>query len=101
MRIKKFNESNGEPDGNGETWKDFFIRKAASGRRFKELYKDEFERRKFIDRSDAVWICKKAQADTYEHIINKLSGKVDESIIEELKKELQQHWDKDDSGLAY
>lgn len=49
----------------------------------------------------AVWICKKAQADTYEHIINKLSGKVDESIIEELKTELQQHWDKDDSGLAY
>jgi len=100
MKIKKFNET-AEADGNGETWKDFFIRQTASGRRFKELYKDEFERRKFIDRSDAVWICKKAQADTYEHIINKLSGKVDESIIEELKTELQQHWDKDDSGLAY
>jgi len=33
--------------------------------------------------------------------LKKLSGKVDESIIEELKTELQQHWDKDDSGLAY
>lgn len=63
--------------------------------------KEEFERRKFIDRSDAVYICKKAQADTYEHIINKLSGKVDQSIIDELNNELQKHWDKDDSGLGY
>lgn len=42
MKIKKFNE-NIEPDGNGETWKDFFIRQTASGRRFKEIFKDEFE----------------------------------------------------------
>ena len=37
MKIKKFNE-NIEPDGNGETWKDFFIRQTASGRRFKEIF---------------------------------------------------------------
>jgi len=103
--MKKFSESSlikeNTTYGSGETWKDFFVRQTASGRYWKNLLKDEFERRKFIDRSDAVYICKKAQADTYEHIIAKLSGKVDESIIEELKNELQQHWDKDDSGLAY
>ena len=101
--MKKFSDSLNEDTkyGNGETWKDFFVRQSASGRYWKNLLKDEFETRKFIDRSDAVYICKKAQADTYEHIIAKLSGKVDESIISELKQELAQHWDKDDSGLGY
>lgn len=93
--LRTFNESK------KETWKDFFIRQVASGKYFKNLFKDEFERHKFIDRSDAVFICKKAQADVYEDIINKLSGKVDESIIEGLKNELNQHWENDDSGLGY
>lgn len=103
--MKKFSENSlikeATTYGSGETWKDFFVRQVASGRYWKNLLKDEFETRKFLDKSDALYICKKAQADTYEHIIEKLTGRIDENIIEELKSELQQCWDKDDSALGH
>ncbi len=86
--------------GSGETWKDFFVRQTASGRYFKNLFKDEFERHKFIDRSDAVYICKKAQSDIYDSIIEKFKNRVDEDIINELKNDLEKHWKSDDSGLG-
>lgn len=41
-----------------DTWKDIFVRQVASGSRFKSIFKDEFDRHKFLDRSDAVWLCK-------------------------------------------
>ncbi len=83
-----------------ETWKDVFCNQVDVGKFWKNLFKDEFDRHQFLDRSDAVYICKKAQADVYESIINKLEGKVDIAIIDELKQNLDEHWKNDDSDLG-
>ena len=85
-----------------ETWKDLFCRQVDTGKFWKNLFKDEFDQHQFLDRSDAFHICKKAQADTYENIIAKLTGKIDDNIIEELKQMLREHWEKssDDSALG-
>lgn len=60
----------------------------------------EFDNRRFLDRGDAVFLCKKAQADTMGDIISKLDGKVDETIISELKSDLEKHWETDISALG-
>ena len=83
-----------------ETWKDVFCNQIDDGKYWKGLFKEEFDRHQFLDRGDAVYICKKAQADVYENIINKLDGKVDVKIINELKKNLDEHWKQDDSALG-
>lgn len=85
-----------------DTWKDIFCRQVSTGKFWKNLFKSEFDERTFLDRSDAVHICKKAQSDTYEAIISKLDGRVDESIINELNKDLEEHWSdsSDDSALG-
>ena len=83
-----------------ETWKDIFCRQLSTGSFWKNLFKDEFDSHQFLDRSDAVYICKKAQADIYEDIIGKLDGKIDYKIIKELKENLKDHWKKDVSALG-
>lgn len=84
-----------------ETWKDIFCNQVAGGKFWKNLFKDEFDRHQFLDRSDAVYICKKAQADIYEKIISDLNMKnVDPKIISTLKMQLEKHWEKDDSALG-
>lgn len=83
-----------------ETWRDVFCNQVDDGKSWKSLFVEEFERHQFLDRSDAVYICKKAQADVYEDVLNKLEGKVDVAIINELKKALDNHWKKDDSALG-
>lgn len=84
-----------------DTWKDIFVRQVASGSRFKSIFKDEFDRHKFLDRSDAVWLCKKAQAEAYESVIEDLQGKVDDSIIKDLEAKIDQLWKTDISALGY
>lgn len=84
-----------------ETWKKIFCDQIDDGKQWKELFKSDFEKHQFLDRNDAVYICKKAQADVYESIIKNLeSKKVDSSIIKKLKQELDDHWKKDDSALG-
>jgi hypothetical protein len=83
-----------------ETWKDVFCNQVDDGKYWKNLFKDEFDKHQFLDRNDAVYICKKAQADCYENIINKLEGKIDATIIDELKQILDEHWKNDDSALG-
>lgn len=43
-----------------ETWKDIFRKQVSSGKFWKNLFKDNFDKTQFIERSDAVYICKKA-----------------------------------------
>ena len=83
-----------------ETWKDIFCRQVSTGRYWKNLFKDEFDKHKFIDRSDAVVICKKSQSDVFETIINKLDGRIDNSILSEIKQMLVEHLDSDNSSLG-
>jgi len=83
-----------------ETWKDVFCRQVDCGKYWKNLFKDEFDRHNFLDRSDTVYICKKAQADIYEDIISKLDGKISIDAMNELKKSLEEHWNNDDSDLG-
>jgi hypothetical protein len=83
-----------------DTWKDIFCRQVSTGKYWKNLFNDEFEKHQFLDRSDVVYICKKAQSEVYEDIIKKLEGKIDVTIMNELKKLLGEHWVKDDSALG-
>ena len=83
-----------------ENWKDIFKRQLGSGKYWNELFKEDFDGQKFLDRSDAVYICKKAQADTYKSIIDKIKGDVDDDIIEKLEKDLEDLWNTDDSALG-
>lgn len=83
-----------------ETWKDIFCKQLDCGSFWKNLHKEDFDSKSFLMRSDAVYICKKAQADVYEDLIEKLSGKVDESVIEYIKQMLDEHWKSDDSALG-
>ena len=83
-----------------ETWKDIFCRQVSTGKYWKNLFKDEFDKHKFIDRSDVVVICEKSQSDVFETIINKLDGRVDNSILSEIKQMLVEHLDSDNSSLG-
>ncbi|MCK9445681.1 hypothetical protein M0Q50_02185 [bacterium] len=83
-----------------ETWKDIFCNQIDTGSFWKELLRNEFDNRQFLDRSDSVYICKKAQSDAYENIIKLLDGRVDKSIIEDIENVLKEHWKSDDSALG-
>ncbi len=83
-----------------ESWKDVFTKQVSSGRYWKNLFKDEFDRHQFLDRSDAVYICKKAQADAYQNVINKLQGKIDDDSLNKIKQILDNLWETDDSALG-
>jgi len=85
-----------------DTWKEVFVRQIGSGRFWKNLLQNDFEYRRFLDRSDAVYICKKAQSDAYDNVINILIKDIivnKDSIISirNLKDEL---WNDDDSALG-
>jgi chromosome segregation ATPase len=83
-----------------ESWKNIFTKQVSSGKYWKNLFKDEFDRHQFLDRSDAVYICKKAQADAYQNVINKLHGKIDDDSLNEIKQILDNLWEDDDSALG-
>lgn len=83
-----------------ETWKTMFCRQVGSGSFWRDLLKDDFDKRGFLDRSDAVYICKLAQADAYESIIKKFKKKVDPVVINEIDKIIKELWTTDDSALG-
>lgn len=80
-----------------ETWKDIFVRQVDRGSFWEKLFKSEFDSHKFLDRSDAHYICKKAQDDAYCNVIELLD---DENKIKEVEKLKEQLWGNDDSSLG-
>lgn len=83
-----------------DTWKDAFREQIDDGKFWKKLFKDDFNEHQFLDRSDAVYICKKAQADAYQNVINAIKDKVDKSVIDEIEQIIIDLWDNDDSSLG-
>jgi hypothetical protein len=84
-----------------DTWKDFFKRQVGTGKFWKKLLGDEFERRSFLDRSDAVFIYEKAQADAYENVMSKLKDKINETEMNEIQSLIGELWENtDDSALG-
>jgi len=82
------------------TWKDVFCAQVDDGEYWKRMFGKEFDKHQFLDRSDAVYICKKAQADAYENILSKLKEDSDALLIEEIKKTVAELWLADDSALG-
>ena len=79
--------------GDNRTWQETFKRQSDSGKFWKNIHKDEFERQKFLMRSDAHYLCYKAQSDVLKKLAKKLKKQnVDESIIEEIKKLENELW---------
>lgn len=83
-----------------ETWRDVFIKQVSSGRFWRNLFKDNFDNHKFLDRCDAVYICKKAQSDVYDKLIKKFSVSKLVTIVQELENEKDAMWREDISGLG-
>ena len=85
-----------------ETWKDVFIRQIGSGRFWKNLLQQDFEFRRFLDRSDAVYICKKAQSDAYNNTIDILMKDmiINKDSIISIRKLKDELWNEDDSTLG-
>lgn len=78
-----------------DTWRDKLEYVVDTGRYWRSQYGDEFDKEKFITRSDTVYLCKKAQSDLLDELMLKFPFKKNE--LEGMKKEL---WAKDDSALG-
>lgn len=84
--------------GGPETWQGLFKRQTDSGRFWKELHGDEFERQSFLMRADAHHICYKSQSDILKKLAKRLKKQgVDEKVIEEIKKIEHELWQGPDS----
>jgi hypothetical protein len=83
-----------------ETWQSVFIKQVDSGKFWMNLFKDEFDKHQFLDRSDVIHLCKKAQADIYENIIELFRGRIDDSMILEIENVIRKNWDNDESGIG-
>jgi hypothetical protein len=98
--IRKFNEGR-EDKIRSEIWAHIFVRKSSSGRYWKELFGDDFDKQRFVDRSDALTIIKTAQRDTYTNVLNILEvNGVNQDVIAEVRSEMEMDMEKDNSGLG-
>jgi hypothetical protein len=88
------------PSHNEETWRDVFCAQVDSGKYWKNLFKDNFEKEQFLTRSDASYIVKKAQADIIQGIIKDFEGNVNDSVINYLQNMIKELWAKDDSAIG-
>jgi len=98
--IKKFNNFINESMENNK-WKDDFKRQLGNGKYWKKLLGDDFEKRQFLDRSDAVYICKMARAEAFTQVRNSLDPVKDKLTIDSINKMIVELWDQDDSALGY
>ena len=80
-----------------ENWKETFELQASTGKYWKELFKFEHDCKLFLDASDALWICKRAQADVLESILEKIE---DKSIQDIIKSKIKEVWESDDTKLT-
>ena len=90
--MKKFNEFLNEEYEDQDTWKDVFRRQVSTGNYWQKLFKEEFDRHQFLDRSDAVYICKKAQADILQEVIDSLDKNKDKLIINDINDMIKKVW---------
>jgi len=81
-------------------WEDCFLRQVDRGSFWKKLHGDECDRQTFLMRSDALYICKKAQADAYENVIELLDEENDKESIKKINKIIAELWNNDDSALG-
>jgi len=84
--------------GGPKIWQDTFRQQTDSGKFWKNLHGDDFERQQFLMRSDAHYICYKAQSDILKKLAKRLKKNgVDETVIEEIKKIENELWQGPDS----
>jgi hypothetical protein len=80
--------------GDNRSWKETFKRQSDSGKFWKNLHGNEFERQTFLMRSDAHWLCYKAQSNALIELSKRLKKQnVDESVISEIIKLENELWD--------
>lgn len=79
--------------GDEITWQELFKKQTDSGRFWKNLHKEEFDKEKFLMRSDAHYICYKAQSDILKNLSLQLIAQgVTDEIIEKIKKIENELW---------
>lgn len=98
--MKKFSEFINEELEEKDTWKDVFCQQVDTGKNWQNLFKNEFEKHEFLDRSDAVYICKKAQVDAYKTVIESLDKNKDKLIINDIQEMIDKLWAEDISALG-
>ncbi len=80
--------------GDNRKWQETFKRQADSGKFWKDLHKEGFDTQKFLMRSDAHWLCYKAQSNALIELAKRLKKQgVDESVINEIIKLENELWD--------
>lgn len=79
--------------GDNQNWKETFKRQTDSGKFWKSLHKEGFEKQKFLMRSDAHWLCYKAQSNVLIELSKRLKKQnVDENVINEIIKLENELW---------
>ncbi len=79
--------------GDNQTWQETFKRQSDSGKFWKKLHGEDFDRQSFLMKSDAHWLCYKAQSNALIALAKKLRQQgVEDSIIEEIKKVENELW---------
>lgn len=79
--------------GDDSTWQETFKRQSDSGKFWEGLHKEEFKSQTFLMRSDAHWLCFKAQSDALKELARKLEKQgVDQSIINTIIKQENELW---------
>jgi hypothetical protein len=80
-----------------ETWQDVIRKQTDSGKFWKNLFKDEFEKHSFLDRADAVYACKKAKAEAFHEI---LELQITEDLKKTIEEKIEKLWKDDDSAVG-
>ena len=86
-----------------DCWQEVFVRQLSSGRRWKDILQDEFNKRMFLDHSDAIYLCQKAQAEAYEKVLDMLGEnprKNNAQTVNKIQSLIDDLWEKDISGLG-
>ncbi len=97
-KYSKMKNENNIINDKVETWRDVFISQVDDGKYWQNLFKDEFNRHLFLDRSDAVYICRKAQSDVYDVLIKKLKAELVQLL--ENDNTIENDYDEVLSGLS-
>lgn len=79
--------------GDNRTWQETFKRQSDDGKFWKNLHKEDFDKQKFLMKSDAHWLCYKAQSNVLIELAKRLKKQgVDENVINEIKKLENELW---------
>lgn len=101
MKIRRFNENEDFDITDDDTnWTDIFIEHTASGKRWKEIFGEEFDKHKFLSRSDATTIVKRAIIETILKCLHSVGDKMSDSERHKLMKHLHDAENMDISALG-